>query len=185
MMQISPRERFLGIGLIAALVAWAIWTMAVKPARERIRTLERILPEKQAQLHDLQAKSVEYAAMERDFRGLRTKLASQDPGFDLPSFLEATIERHKLAGHLSKMQPETGQSQPGYSETVVTIEMQDVTLRQLLSFLTAVEAADAVVQVGSLHIRRDATNEALLDSTLAIYSPHLTSPSAQSLAQAP
>ena len=76
------------------------------------------------------------------------------------------------------------QPQPDYSETVVTIEMQDIALKQLVTFLTAVETADAVVQVGSLHIRKDATNDALLDSTVGIYSPRLANPGAP-LARAP
>lgn len=184
MMQISHRERLLSIALGAALLAWAAWVMGVEPARERIRTLERILPEKQTQVQELQTQSVTYAAMAQDFEGLRTKLVSQDPAFDLPSFLEATIKRHKLAGHVSKIDPQTAQPQPGYSETIVTIEMQDVTLRQLLDFLTAVETPKAVVLVGSLHICKDATNDALLDSTVTIHNPRLTDPSTQ-VAQVP
>ncbi len=54
--------------------------------------------------------------------------------------------------------------------------MQDIALKQLISFLTAVETTDAVVRVGSLHIRKDATNDALLDSTVEIYSPRVAKP---------
>ena len=50
--------------------------------------------------------------------------------------------------------------------------------------LDLARAKKAVVQVGSLHIRKDATNDALLDSTVGIYNPRLTSPSAQ-VAQIP
>lgn len=184
MIQMNPRERLLSIGLLAALGFWAVWAFAIQPTRERIRTLERILPEKSAQVKDLQDKSIEYIAIEDRFKDLRARLASQDPSFQLLPFLETMIERHKLAGHVPTMRPDTVQPQPDYSESVVTIEMQDITLRQLLDFLTAVETSKAVVQVGSLHIRKDATNDALLDSTVGIYNPRLTSPSAQ-VAQVP
>lgn len=183
MIQMAPREKSLAILMVATLGVWAAWTLAVKPARERIGKLERLIPEKQAQLRELQAKGAEYAALANEFKGLRAKIASQDPAFQLPTFMETMIARHKLAGHAT-MRANTVQPQPDYSETVVTIEIQDVALRQLVTFLTAVEETDAVVRVGSLHIRKDATNDALFDSTVEVYSPRVANASAQ-VAQAP
>jgi type II secretory pathway component PulM len=179
----NRRERQLAVGLAVTLGIWATWAFAIQPTQERIRTLERILPEKQTQVRDLQAKGIEYVAVENQFKDLRAKMASQDPGFQLLSFLESMIARHKLAGHTTKRQ-DVLQPQPDYSETVVTIEMQDITPKQLIAFLTAVETADAAIWVGSLHIRKDATNDALLDCTIAIHNPRVASPSAQ-VAQAP
>ncbi len=184
MIQLAPREKTLSIFLVAALGAWAAWTLAVKPAQERIHKLEQIIPEKQTQLRELQAKGTEYMALANEFKGLRAKMASQDPSFQLMPFLETMIQRHKLAGHVTKMSQNTVQPQPDYSETVVTIEMQDVTLKQLISFLSAVETTDAVVRVGSLHIRKDATNDALIDSTVEVYSPRVANASTQ-VAQVP
>jgi len=183
MIRMNRRERQLAVGLGVTLGIWAAWAFAITPTQERIRTLERILPEKQTQVRDLQAKGIEYVALENQFKDLRAKMASQDPGFQLLSFLESMIARHKLAGHTTKRQ-DVLQPQPDYSETVVTLEMQDITPKQLIAFLTAVETADAAIWVGSLHIRKDATNDALLDCTIAIHNPRMASPSAQ-VAQAP
>jgi len=183
MIQIAPREKKLAICLAAAIGVWTAWTFAVKPAQERIRKLERLLPEKQTQLRELQAKGTEYMALANEFKGLRAKMASQNPAFQLPTFIETMIARHKLAGHAT-MRANTVQPQPDYSETVVTLEIQDVTLRQLISFLSAVEETDAVVRVGSLHIRKDATNDALIDSTVEVYSPRVANASTQ-VAQVP
>lgn len=184
MIQLNTRERLLAIVLLVAFAVWAAWAVAVEPARDRIRTLERIIPEKQSQLHQLQTNGAEYAALENEFKGLRAKMAAQDPHFELLPFLERMIESHKLAGHATWKQPNIVQVQPDYSEAVVTIELQDVDLRQLVAFLTALESSDAVVQVGSLHIRKDATNDALLDSTVEIHSPRSANPASQ-VAQVP
>ncbi|MEN6336671.1 MAG: type II secretion system protein GspM [Phycisphaerales bacterium] len=184
MIQLNPRERGLAIGLSAALVVLGAWAFAIKPARDRIRTLERIIPEKQAEVRQLQARGIEYQNLASQFKGLRTKIASQDAGFQLPRFLETMIARYKLDAHVTKMQPSTVQVRPDYAETVVTIELQDVAPRQLVTFLTAVETAEAVVRVGSLYFRNDATNDALLDATVEIYSPRLTAETTQ-VAQVP
>ena len=173
MMQITRRERLLSVGLAAAIAVWALYALAIKPARSRIRTLQRVIPEKRAQLLEMQARSQEYVALQERFRTLRAKMASQERDFQLLPYLEAMIERHKLAGNVVTMQGDILRPQGDHAEVVVTIELQDVSLRQLVDFLTAVEASEAVIQVGSLHIRKDATNEMLLDSTVGIYSPKL------------
>lgn len=169
----------LSVGLAAVIAVWALYAVAIKPARSRIRTLQRVIPEKQAQLQELQARSEEYMALQERFQMLRAKMASQERDFQLLPFLETMIERHELAGNVVTMQRDILRPQPDYSEVVVTIELQDVSLRQLVDFLTAVEASEAVIQVGSLHIRKDATNETLLDSTVGIYSPQPNAPPAR------
>jgi type II secretory pathway component PulM len=173
MIQITRRERLLGLGLTVVIAIWAFYALALKPARERIRTLQRVIPEKQAELRDLHAKSVEYLTLQKASRKLQAKLASQDPDFQLSPFLETMAERHKLTGHLVTMQPDIVQSGPNYSEEVVTMELHEISLKQLVDFLVAVESSPAVIQVGSLHIRKDPANEALLDITIGIYSPRL------------
>lgn len=179
MIQITRRERLLSVGLMAVIVVWALYGLVIKPTRNRIRTLQRVIPEKQAQLRQLQASSEEYMALQEQFQALQARMASQERDFQLLPFLETMIEQHQLAGNVVTMQRDILRPQPDYSEVVVTIELQDVSLRQLVDFLTAVEGSEAVIQVGSLHIRKDATNERLLDSTVGIYSPQFNAPPAR------
>lgn len=169
-MQFTRREQLLALGLTAAIAVWGLYALAIKPTRARIRTLQRVIPERQAELRQLRAKSAEYLALQKKSQELRAKLASQSPDFQLLPFLETVIERHKLTSHVVTMQP----PQAGYSEVVVTLELQDIPYRQLVDFLVAVESSEAVIQVGSLHIRKDSTNELLVDATVGIYSPRPT-----------
>lgn len=171
MIQITSRERRLAIGLTAVIGVWGLYTLAIRPARERVRTLQRVLPEKQAQLQDLLAKCAEYTALQNDLGQLQAKMAAQEADFQFLPFLETMIARHRLDRHVVAMQRDIMELQPGYSEVVVTVELQDISLKQLVDFLSAVEASRAVTRVGSLHIRKDPTNEALIDSTVAICSP--------------
>jgi type II secretory pathway component PulM len=173
MIPTTARERTLALGLIVALAGSALYGLAVKPARDRIQTLQRIVPEKQAQLRDLEAQSARYLALKRGFDDLRARVAAQDPDFQLLPFLESMIQRHKLADRLVAMAPDLLQPQPDYGEVVVTIELHGVSLKQLVDFLRDVGASQYVVRIGTLHIRKDPSNEALLDSTIGISSPTL------------
>jgi hypothetical protein len=176
MMQVTKRERLLALGLIAAVAVWAVYALAVRPARERIRTLERIVPEKQAQLLEFQAKIAQYTALRSEFAQARTQMAAQEPDFQLLPFLENLIDRHKLTGHLVTMNPDNLQPQPDYSETVVTIELHEIFLKELIDFLSDAESSASLARIGTLHIRKDPKSEALLDSTVEIRSPKLSPP---------
>lgn len=173
MMQLTKRERLLAAGLVLGVGVWALYGLALRPATERIQTLQRLLPEKQAQLRDLQAKSAQYVALRNEFAQTRARLADQEPNFELLPYLERMIEQHKLSKNVGRMEPDTVQSQPDYSETIVTIDLHDISLKQLVDFLTAVETTKSNVRVGTLNIRKNAKSDALLDSTVGICSPKL------------
>ena len=101
MMQITKREWLLSVGLTVVLAAWALYALAIRPASDRIRTLQRVIPEKQAELRELQAKSTQYMALRNEFAHARTQMASQEPDFQLLPFLETLIDRHKLVAEPS------------------------------------------------------------------------------------
>ncbi|MCL5279392.1 MAG: type II secretion system protein GspM [Planctomycetes bacterium] len=95
MIQVTPRERLLSIGLIIVLGAWGLYALAVRPACDRIHTLQRILPEKQAQLRQLQAQSAQYAMLRSELARQQTEVAPPGPDFQLLPFLETLVEQHK------------------------------------------------------------------------------------------
>ena len=175
MIQVTSRERLLSIGLIVVLAAWGLYALAVRPARDRLRTLQRIIPEKQAQLRQLQTQSAQYTALRSERAERQTQMTSPEPDFQLLSFLEALVERHKLTKHVVTMEPDSRSSQPGHAETVV-VELREISLKSLTDFLIAVETSESAVRIGSLLVRLNPNNDALLDSTVGISSPRPSHP---------
>ena len=171
MIVLTKRERTLALGLAAAIGVSALYAVVIRPTCYRIQTLERIIPEKQSELHALEAKSVEYTAMRKGFEDFQAKAAAQDPNFRLLPYLETLLDKHGLGKNVVNMAPDALQLQGGYSETVVKIEMDGVSLKQLVGFLKEIEASQICAQVGSLHIRKNATSDSLLDSTIEIHGP--------------
>ncbi len=175
MIQVTSRERLLLIGLVVIGAAWVLYALAVRPTGDRIRTLQRIIPEKQAQLRQLQTQSAQYMALRNELARQQTERTSPGPDFQLLPFLEALVERHKLTKHVVTMEPDARSSQPGHAETVV-VELREISLKPLTDFLIAIETSGSAVRVGSLHIRKNPNNDALLDSTVGISSPKLSHP---------
>lgn len=171
MITLTKRERSLALGLAAATSVLSLYALVIRPTYHRIQTLERIIPERQSELHAIEAKSVEYLALCKGFEDFRTKASAQDPNFQLLPYLEALTEKHGLTKNIITMAPDVLQLQPDYSATVVRIELDGVPLKQLVGFLKEVETSEACVRLGSLHIRKNLTDDALVDSTVEIRGP--------------
>ena len=91
MIVLTKRERLLALGLTAGISVLSLYAMVIRPTYHRIQTLERIIPEKQRELHALEAKSVEYIALCKGFEDFRAKAAAQDPNFQLLPYLETLL----------------------------------------------------------------------------------------------
>jgi len=171
MIQLTRRERRLGIGMIAVGVVWSLYGFVIQPMRDRIDTLRRIIPEKRSELYQVQDLSHTYLTLQRQIEATEARMAAQDSDFQLLPFLEALIKQHQLTPFVATMKPLTVPSQPGYSETLVEIGLEDITLSQLVRFLEAVETSEVLARVSTLHIHRAAEDAARLDSTIQIHCP--------------
>jgi len=171
MVRLNKRERSLAVGLVLAVAVWLLYIGAVAPVRDRIRSLRRIIPEKQDELRRLQADSATYVAKRDAFDNLRARVAAQDPNFQLPSYLETLVEKQGLGKNVVTMTPNTLQLQTDYAETIVGIELEAVSLKQLVDFLVVTEASEVVAAVGTLHIYRSINDPPLLNATVEIRSP--------------
>lgn len=178
MIQLTKRERRLGIGLLTAGVVWALYGFAFEPMRDRLRTLQRVIPEKQEELQQVRSLSDQYSALRRDVEHVRARMAAQDTDFQLLPFLEGLIEEQQLVPFLAKIKPDTLPSQSGYSETLVTIDLEGIALTQLVRFLETLEASDALTQVDTLHIRKNPASPMRLNATVQIHNSRLATPSA-------
>jgi len=170
MIVLTKRERLLALGLAAAVSVSSLYAVVIRPTCYRIQTLERIIPDKQSELHALEAKSVEYTTLRKGFEDFRARAAAQDPNFQLLPYLEELLDRHGLRKNFT-MAPDAPQLQSDYSEIVVKIELDGVSLKQLVGFLKEVESSQACTQIGSLHVRKNPTSDSLLDSTIEIHAP--------------
>jgi len=171
MIALTKRERLLALGLTAGISVLSLYAVVVRPTCQRIQTLERLIPEKQSELHTLEAKSVEYISLCKGFEDFRAKAAAQDPNFELAPYLETLLKKHGLDRNVVHMAPDILQLQPDYSETVVKIELDGVSLKQLVDFLKEIETAKVCAQIGSWHISKNPTSDSLVDSTVEIHGP--------------
>ena len=176
MMRLTKRERFLAVGLTIFVGICSIYGFVVAPALERTETLGRLIPQKEDELRKIRDKSAEYVLLRDGFDRLRAKIASQDKGFELLPFLESLIAQHKLTDRVVTMKQSVrpaGQPEPDYSETIVEMKMENLSLSQLIDLLCEVQSSQAVARIRTLHIKRNTTDPSLLDCEVEIRNPKL------------
>jgi len=173
-MRLTHREKWLAGGLGVFVFAWAIYALGASPVLERIKTLNRVIPEKQSELEQVRAKADKYMALDAGIEELRARIVSQEQTFELYPFVEALIGKCGLSQNLETMNKQELDLGTDYRETVVEVSMKGLKLPQIVDFLLKLRSSEVVTGVKSLYIKKNLTDTNLLDSNLEISSLKLS-----------
>ena len=172
-MHLTLREKKFALGLGVFIAGWALFAAVVKPAAQRIQTLNRVIPEKQTQLMELRAKTSQYLMLHSRLEALQTTMSSRDRDFKLLTFLESLIAECGLPEKAVKMRQYATQPDSEHYETIVELTLEGLTLEQLVGLLSRVDSNQLPAGVRNLHITKNPTGTGLLDSVVEIHNTHL------------
>ncbi|MBC8473052.1 MAG: hypothetical protein H8D56_26620 [Planctomycetes bacterium] len=174
MIRLVRRERLLAGGLLVFIASWSLFTVAVKPALARLETLSRVIPENQQELEKVRAISKKYILLRSRLDNLHTNIASQKETIELLPFLESLIKECGLARNLDTMKRDVLQIDSNYSETIVEVRLESLSLGELVDFLHKIESSQVRAGTKSIYIKRNMENKNLLDSVVEIHSAELS-----------
>ncbi len=153
-------------GVVACLAAYAF---AVKPAMERIQTLNRVIPEKQRQLQQLRIKCAQYTSLTQQLEAIRDNVAAaRQKDFSFPAFIESLVEQHHLREKLVKITRQDAPHDADHLATAVQVRLKGMTLQELVNLLAALKAAPVPAGIKTIHITTSPADVGLLDSTVEI-----------------
>ena len=168
MMHLTAREKLLAVASAIFILAWVLFTFAIKPAMARVETLSRVIPQKQADLQRLRARSKEYILLRDRLYNMRANVASQDEKFELLSSLESLIRQKGVEEKVLNIQQQELPVDESYYVSIVQIRLESLTLEQLIDFLQNMESFQVLAKIKSLHVKKDPTRANLLDSIIEI-----------------
>jgi hypothetical protein len=174
MKRLTYTERWLVIASLAVVVAWSLFIISVKPALERIKTLERVIPEKRQMLNMLSETSDRYLALKGRLENQKRKAFLQPKDFELIAYLESVNADSAMEKNVHSMKQSVRQLNSNYSETIVEIEFQDMTLEQLVDFMIKTKSSDHLLLIKSLFVKTKPTASNLLDAVIEISSLKLS-----------
>jgi len=89
-------------------------------------------------------------------------------------YAESLVQECGLTKNLVTMKQQTSQLETNYHETVVEIEMENLTLRQVFDFLQKIQSSKVLARTKTLYIKKNLKNADLLDSVIEIRNLKLT-----------
>ena len=169
MINLTPRERRLALIASVALAAGLIYARALKPAAQRLDTLNRVIPQKQQILHDMSRKTTQLAHLQSRIDRLRPALDSRRADSSLLARLSEQIKQDNLTDNERSIKQDTRPLDDTYAQTVVTIELEKIPLRRLIHFLEKAKADNPSSHLVSLNITN---TPPLLDAAIQFATLH-------------
>ncbi len=158
-MRLAKREKLVVLGGAGLLVLLLALQFAVRPTVERASTLRRVVIEKREVLAQLRAKRLEYERLQGEIGHLHAMVAQQRGNRRMLSSIENVRKACGLSENVLSMKPATVAIDNTYEEVVVEVRLESLTLAQLVSFLSQLDAVDAA-GITALEVRRADRNSA-------------------------
>jgi type II secretory pathway component PulM len=182
--RLSWREQLvLGWGGVIVL-GLVVYMTAIDPLLQRITMLDRLIPQKQRELEQLNRLRDDYGRLkgqvDADVRALGTD-------FSLATFAEKTVLDNVGKSHLAGIKPQPELPFENYQEVAVEVRLEKVQLGQIVSFLAGLEQAPQRLRVKRLEIKSRFNEPDLLDAaiTVAVYQLKTGQPQPGSTTSAP
>jgi len=168
-MHLLKREKKLMAGCVIFIGMCCLYALWIKPLAARLKTLERVVPEKAALFDQLLLKHQQLIDLNENLIQINQNLADQPQDFDLLPVLEKIALQNQLS--INNVQSNTSDiytpMDQTYAETLITLEMCDITLEQLVGFLTKIPTENTFIRVKNLDIKAIPDSK-LLESNMII-----------------
>ena len=147
---------------------FALYLTVMSPYFEAKGKLERSLQRKQNDLVEAAILQKEYQQLKDLQGGLATRVAQRTPQFSLFSFIENMAAVVRVKNRVTYMKPSATELDDGFTESAVEMKIEEVTLAQLVDFLSKIESLENVVIIKRIAIQKNKKTSDLLDVVLNI-----------------
>ena len=169
-MNLTRREKqtiAAGAVLFGLIVAFQVF---IRPAIGRVRTLRRVVSDKQQLLDELRSKSERYKTVSRELEKIRLEMQRQPEERKILSFVERIQKDTGLMQKVVHMKPSTMTVNDIYERTTIEIKLHNINLDQLIRFLLKIESSELTIGIRTLEIKRGLRDSGLLDTTMQLVS---------------
>lgn len=163
--RLSWREQLvLGWGAVIVL-GLLVYMAAVDPLLQKMAMLDRLIPQKQKELEQLNRLREEYGRLKGR---VDENVRSLGADFSLSTFVEKTVLEKVGKPHLAGIKPQPDLPFENYQEITVEVRLEQVTLAQVVAFLSGLEQAPQRLRAKRLEIKSRFNEPDLLDATIIV-----------------
>ena len=169
-MQLSQREQWAVAAAGTALAVFVLLQFLVLPLVDRRARLEKGLAARAQAVTEMRAMQDQYRALTSRSGSLAASLGAREAGFSLFAFLEKNAEDSGVREKIAHMKPSESSGNGPFTQSLVDMKLQAVSLGQLVRFLERVESPAHLVGIDKITIQENAREKGLLDVTLQLVS---------------
>lgn len=164
------KERQLAIAALSVLLIATTYNSLISPALQRIDTLHRVIPEKQQELIGVTQTAHQAKQLQKQLGHLQQTITNQPKDFSPETSLTKIIRESNLSDHQTSLTQRQHPIDDLYTETTLTLELQAVTLKQLVTLLNHCQSQKPAITLQTTNITHvnAALNATLSFSHLAI-----------------
>ena len=168
-MKLNKREKYSTYAVSSLICLIVLIQFIVSPLIEKRKRLLRAIPVKSGQLEEIQLLKLKYDAMNKGAELANVQFSKREKGFTLFSFLDELSDKAGIKNNIVYMKPSTSDDKnTGYKTSIVAMKLQDITLKELTSFLYMVETSKNIVYITRLSISKTGKKEPSINALLRV-----------------
>jgi len=168
-LNLNKREKIAVTGAAVFLAVFIIIQFIIVPVFEKREDLRQQVTEKKDNLLDMQILRSEYFTMKEKLESSQQGLKKRPANFTLFSFLDRLAGNTGLKDHIAYMKPSTSVKQDsGLKISRVELKLQEVTMKDLTSYLFKVEISENMIIVKRLSITKTGKDTGLVSAVLQV-----------------
>jgi type II secretory pathway component PulM len=166
-MNLTPRERKVLLLAGCALVAILVY-LAVDSTLQRYRDLDRDIAMQTEEMIKVSRLREQYVQTHSQLETIQAKLAGQKNSFSLLSFIEDLAKKENIREKIGSVKPKTLPLNDQYDEHMLELQVDAITLAQLVDFIYQIEHSGPVLKVKRLRIKSQYNDRNLLNVTMQV-----------------
>ncbi|MBN1849650.1 MAG: type II secretion system protein M [Deltaproteobacteria bacterium] len=167
-MKLARREKYFIVAAICFIAVFFLLQLIVFPFFKERDRLQKGIQQKGKDLKEMSGLIAEYHSMETSAEGIDRILARRARGFTLFSFLEQEASRAQIKDHIKSMKPSTSKGTGPYKELMVEMDLNTLTLNQLVDYLFRIETSRDIIIVKRISITENKKETGLLDAKIQV-----------------
>jgi|GEM_PF-6531380 len=140
---------YFAIALMAVLV---VYSLAFKPALDRINTLKRVIPEKRQTLEQLQQKTEQYIQLKAAIGQIDQNTSGDAEAMQILSSIENLASRTGLGSRMTVTKRSQSHANDEYTRGIIEVRFKDITLEELLSFTGALSSEPRPLHLDTIRL---------------------------------
>lgn len=166
--QLSKKEKYVLLYSLLLLGILMIYQFLVRPTRNQLSTLKRIVEVKHTTYQELEQKASEYNRLNYEVRRIHKLIDRQLDKGHMLSRMEEVQRNCDLLSNVQYMRPSTVALGESYEQTSIEVKLIGITSAQLVEYLTQLEALKFAIGIKSAEIKQLDNTKNQLETTVQV-----------------